>query len=227
MMDFTRYAVYYTPEPGALADFGARWLGWDAVSGKRCDHPDVADLPIEEITRAPRKYGFHATIRPPFTLSPGSDRETLASDLESLCRELAPVTLAGLGLARLGGFLALTPVGDTSALSDLAAAILRGLDHHRAQPSEAELSRRRGKGLRPSQEGNLIRWGYPYVLEDFRFHLTLTGRLPRAQADLVMAALRSQLSPLLPAPLIIHELCLFGEAPDGKFRLISRHKLCG
>ena len=44
-------------------------------------------------------------------------------------------------------------------------------------PGAAELERRRKAGLSAAQEKMLLRWGYPYVLDEFRFHLTLTGRL--------------------------------------------------
>ena len=80
---FTRFAVYYAPEPGPLADFGAAWLGWDATAGSARAHPDIAGLPrpVAEITQTPRKYGFHGTVKPPFRLAPGSTPEALAADL--------------------------------------------------------------------------------------------------------------------------------------------------
>ena len=229
MPAFTRFAVYYAPEPGPLADFGAAWLGWDAAAGSARAHPDIAGLPrpAAEITQTPRKYGFHGTIKPPFRLAPGSTPETLAADLSAFCAAQAPVTLESLALTRIGSFLALTPTGDCSALSHLAAETVATLDRHRAPPSDAELSRRRGNGLTPSQEENLARWGYPYVMEEFRFHLTLTGRLSAGEARTVIAALEPALAPLLPRPFEISSLCLFGEAPDGRFHLLSRHKLTG
>jgi hypothetical protein len=32
-------------------------------------------------------------------------------------------------------------------------------------------------GLNQSQVANLDRWGYPYLFADFRFHMTLTGKV--------------------------------------------------
>ena len=229
MTGFTRFAVYAAPEPGPLADFAASWLGWDAARGVEVAHPALPGLPrpVDEITATPRKYGFHGTLKPPFRLAPGSTREALEADLAALVTRTSPVTLDGLSLTRLGGFLALTPDGDTSALAALAAACVRDLDCHRAPPSEDELARRRASGLSPEQEENLARWGYPYVMDDFRFHLTLSGRLPRPEADALRDILAPHLAPLIPRPFPIRDLCLFGEAPDGRFHILSRHALTG
>ncbi|MDQ2091326.1 DUF1045 domain-containing protein [Marimonas arenosa] len=227
MPDHSRYAVFYAPPPGALADFGAAWLGWDAADGACRSHPVIEGLPrpVEDITETPRKYGFHGTLKPPFRLAAGSSRAALEADLAALAERHAPVILDGLMLARLGGFLALVPEGDTTDLSALAADCVRGLDTHRAPPSHAELEKRRHDGLTPAQQGNLDRWGYPYVMEAFHFHLTLTGRLPRAEAKTVKAALAPLLKQLLPQPFRIGDLCLFGEAADGRFHILTRHPL--
>ena len=226
---FQRYAVYYAPEPGAFADFAASWLGWDAESGSEVVHPDVngLPLPVADITATPRKYGFHGTIKPPFRLAEGSSDVGLMADLEALASNLAPVTLDGLELSLLGRFLALTPSGDQRALADLAAKVVEGLDQHRRPASEAELKKRRGAGLSERQDANLMKWGYPYVMEEFRFHLTLSGKLSKPEAQATQDTLAPVLAPLLPRPFSVSELCLFGEASDGRFHLIHRYTLSG
>ncbi|AJE45532.1 DUF1045 domain-containing protein [Celeribacter indicus] len=227
MDEFKRYAIYYAPRPGGFAEFCADWLGWDPFEGVPRVHPAVDGLPrpIPEITEAPRKYGFHGTIKPPFRLT--GSRAELTADLEAFCASRAPVEMPGLRLSRLGGFLALVPEGDTAALSDLAGAAVATLDPHRAQPGETELARRRAAGLTPQQDAYLVQWGYPYVMEEFRFHLTLTGNLPQEEAEAVRAALAPHLAPLLPVPFRIEDLCLFGEAEDGRFHLLHRYTLSG
>lgn len=229
MTKFKRYAVYYAPQSGALADFAADWLGWDACAGAARAQPEIAGLPrpVSEITATPRKYGFHGTIKPPFRLAGGSDLSAVKADLAALAARLAPVEMAGLHLHALGRFLALTPVGDAGALAALAADVVRGLDAHRAPAPPEELARRRGAGLSAAQEENLIRWGYPYVMDQFRFHLTLTGKLAKGEVDQVAAALAPVLGPILPAPFRVESLCLFGEDADGMFHLLHRYALTG
>lgn len=227
-MTYRRYAVFVCPG-GALGAFGAAWLGWDSAAGEACAHQVLPGLPlpIEAITERPRNYGFHATLKPPFRLADGAEEQALSARLGMICRDQAPITLTGLRLERIGGFLALVPEGDTARLSDLAGKVVRGLDMFRAPPGEAELDRRRQTRLTPSQEANLVRWGYPYVMQDFRFHMTLTGSLPRAQSAGVMQVLARAIAPVLPRPYTIDRLSLLGEAEDGRFRRIADFMLQG
>jgi putative phosphonate metabolism protein len=217
-----RYAIYYAPEAGDFADFAASWLGWDAEAGTARTHPDLP-LPVAELTATPRKYGIHATLKPPFRLN--FSVNDLDAALLELSGRLAPVNLDGLELAQLASFLALRPVGDLAALHDLAAAVVTGLDHLRAPLTPAERARRRPEALSDHQRDLLDRWGYPYVLDEFRFHITLTGSLSAPRLAEVQTVLRPILEPILPRPFPIRQICLFGEAEDGRFHLMRRYQL--
>ncbi|MEP0259351.1 DUF1045 domain-containing protein [Sulfitobacter sp.] len=225
-MKFDRYAIYYTPQ-GSLAEAGAAWLGWDVARGQAVAHPEVAGLDVAALTQTPRKYGLHATIKPPFVLAEGTTADGLLAEFEALCTRLSPVTLDGLALTPLGRFLALTPEGGTAALNAMAAEVVRGLDTFRAPPSEADLARRRQANLTPAQEANLTKWGYPYVMEAFRFHITLTGKLPKGDLPQVTAALAPYITPHLPQPFILDSLTLVGQAEDGMFHEVHRAALSG
>lgn len=229
MKNFRRYAVYYAPRDGAFADAVASWLGWDPVKGCAVAHPDLSGLPlpVADLTADPRKYGFHGTIRAPFRLADGIGFPDLQAEVAALATTLRPVTLPRLKLEVLKGFLALVPQGDEDDLLDLGARVVMRLDPLRAELTEAEVARRRPERLSPRQRELLGRWGYPYVLEEFRFHLTLTGGLEPATAGQVMAVLAPWLAPVLPAPFVIADLCLFGEDGAGRFHLLSRHALTG
>lgn len=226
-MEFRRYAVYFTPSDAALARFGAGWLGRDIATGADVAQTAVDGLPmpLAEITETPRKYGFHATIKPPFRLARGQTEAGLNAALARLCDQMAPIRLDGLELAPLGRFLALVAKGEQAPVQGLAAAAVETLDTFRAPLTEAELEKRRATGLSPRQETLLERWGYPYVMEEFRFHMTLTGKLPRAQLCPVQGVLRRELRGVLPRPFVIDGLSLVGEAQDGRFHLIHRHTL--
>lgn len=227
-MQFKRYGIYYTPEPGALADFGAHWLGWDLVAGEHRAHPEIDGLPqpVSDMTGTPRKYGLHGTIKPPFFLADGQSPEALQKALAALCTTLAPVTLPSLTLSRLGSFLALKIDGDQTPLAALAARAVTELDSFRRPPSEAELERRRQANLSPAQETLLSQWGYPYVMDEFRFHITLTGRLGK-DAEQARAALLPHIAPLLPTPFEVKSLTLVGEDDSKMFHEIQRYALTG
>ena len=223
-MSFTRFAIYYVPPAGDLATFGAHWLGWDIAAGARAPQPDLPGL--DDVTMTPRKYGFHGTLKPPFRLAEGTTPDDLAGAVAGMAAAARPATAYGLGLTRLGHFLALTPMGDPSEIACVASTCVAELDRFRAPASEEELARRRKANLTDRQEANLIRWGYPYVMEDFRFHLTLTGRLPPDRMDHWADVARDRL-PDLPKPFILDMVSLVGERADGRFELIQHYTLAG
>ncbi len=223
-MSYTRFALYYVPPEGVLADFGAAWLGWDVVRGRAADQLSVTGL--DDVTMTPRKYGFHGTLKPPFRLAEGCTDIELERAVTDMAARCAPASCAGLELTALGRFLALTPTGDTSDLARVAATCVQELDRFRAAPSEAELERRRKANLSTRQEELLAAWGYPYVMDQFRFHLTLTGRVAKADVAHWMETVRAHL-PELPAPFIFTEVALCGEREDGRFELLHRYALTG
>jgi putative phosphonate metabolism protein len=228
MNGYRRYALYMVPT-GEFYRAGADWLGWDSATGQPCAQPALADLPqaADQIIATPRKYGLHATMKPPFRLAPGHDAAALDRAARSLCEALAPVTLPALAIRRLGGFVAAVPTAPSPALQDLAAQVVAGLDPFRAPLTEAELARRRKSPLTARQEMLLTRWGYPYVMEEFRFHITLSGSLPGPEAEHLRDVLAAHFALVLPNPCVIDSLCLMGEADDGLFHLLHRYTLSG
>jgi putative phosphonate metabolism protein len=222
---FQRFAVYYAPNPRSdLAQAGAAWLGWDAKTGAALPHPDLG-LDLASMTATPRKYGLHATIKPPMRL--GGSVASFLDGVEALADSLAPVDLGMLRLKSLDGFLAIVPTPQPQALSDCAAEIVRALDPFRAPATESELARRRAGGLSARQEDLLALWGFPYVMDEFRFHITLTGRLPDAQMQDALRAAHGWFGPALAKPHAIDALCVFGEDEAGRFHLLRRIPLRG
>ena len=223
-MSYSRFAIYFIPPKGQLADFGADWLGWDVVKGREAAQPDIIGL--RDITMTPMKYGFHGTLKPPFRLADGRTADQLHTAVAALAASHSPTTCERIALTTLGGFLALTPHGDASGLRRLADACVQDLDTFRAPATEAELTRRRAAGLSDQQEALLTLWGYPFVIEEFRFHLTLSGRLPVADIAHWSAIVERHLPPLA-APFPIDQIALCGERSDGRFELIQRCALTG
>lgn len=230
MDEFLRYALYLVPE-GPVGTFGEDWLAWDMLRGVPRPVPGDAPQGWEAITSEPRRYGFHATVKPPFRLAEGRDVSGLMERVGALCGTVAAFDCDGLQLASLDGFLALVPEGDTAALNRFAARVVAELDVFRRPAGEEELARRRKAGLSARQEDYLLRWGYPYVLEEFHPHFTLTGRLgadlPGGGREAVMAHLSVRLAGVPLRPFRVQSLCLVGEQAKGGFRLIHRYALSG
>jgi len=232
MDGYTRYAIYLAPA-GRLGKLGAAWLGWDAETGRMPDGSGDAawpSLPLERRTlvETPARYGFHGTLKPPFRLAEGREVAGLHGALAALAPRIKRLRLDGMRLADIGPFLALVPEGDAGPLNDLAATLVETLDGFRAPPDPGEVARRRAKGLTPRQEALLLQWGYPYVMEEFRFHITLTGPIPdRRTRDKVAMALAPLFEAEIDSPFRIDDICLFGEGQDGRFRNLHRYALTG
>ena len=223
-MSYSRFAVYYVPADGPLATFGATWLGWDVVNGTKTRQFDI--LGLDDTTMTPRKYGFHGTLKPPFRLRQGKTIADLKTAMAAMAERVAPATSDGLRLTPLGRFLALTPFGALDQLQQVAASCVRELDGFRAPANAAEIAKRRAAGLTKRQDALLTQWGYPYVMEEFRFHLTLTGKLPDdAVAHWTQTV--AQVMPDLPHPFVVDQIALCGERSDGCFELIHRYTLAG
>ncbi len=229
MTGYSRYAIYYAPRAGAFATATAEWLGWDAAAGQPARHPELSGLPapVADLTRAPRKYGFHGTIKAPFRLAQGVTEAHLRAEVAALAARLPVAKARGLMLTRLKGFLALLPEDDEAEILTLGAEVVSALDPLRADLTAAEIARRNPDRLTPRQRHLLDQWGYPYVMEEFRFHLTLSDDLPEDRAEAVAQALGPWLAPHLPRPFLIEDLCLFAEDAQGRFHLLSRHALTG
>jgi putative phosphonate metabolism protein len=226
MDQIKRYAVYYAPRPGAFASCAAEWLGWSAETGQLLPQPQLPGIADPAaMTQGPRRYGFHGTLRAPFRLAEGVTALHLMEALANLSRRLAPMVCEGLRLENMQGFLALTPEGCEAALLALGAAVVETTDPLRAPLTDAERARRRPEALSARQRELLDRWGYPHVMEEFRFHLTLTDRL--TDPGPVAATLAAHFAPVLPRPFVIEDLCLFGEDASGRFHLLHRQALTG
>lgn len=233
----TRYALYFTPPPGALADCAARWLGWDPADGVRIAHPELDGLPapVSRITATPRKYGFHGTFKAPFRLAAGQTGEALVAGVRAFAAQTASVTIPGLTVAPLGRFVALVPDASSGAssaasspeLAALAARIVAQFEQFRAPLGEDDIARRRTAGLTPQQDALLLRWGYPHVMEDFRFHMTLSGSLTPQDAATLAGRLRPHFEPVLPRPFPIDAITISREGADGFFRTAHRIALSG
>jgi hypothetical protein len=225
-----RYGVYYAPERGGALDrFGAAWLGRDNETGLPVPPVLPGALPPDEwraATESPRRYGFHGTLMPPFTPLPDINEAGIIARLVSLAGALPPFDLASLSVRVIGTFLALVPA-EQVRLGEVAEACLRAMTPLRVPATSEENEARRSPNLTPAQNRLLDEWGYPYVLSEFRFHMTLTGRVEDSDRRARLADILSGLAaPVTGRPRPVRELCLFHQ-PDrsAPFRLIHRARL--
>lgn len=222
-----RYAIYYAPEPNsALARFGAICIGRDAQTGEAVSHlalPGFSAVQLARVTAEPRRYGFHGTLKAPFRLTEGATEDGLADRLEAFATAQSAFSAPPLMLAEIAGFLALIPSKDSPQLRDLAARCVHEFDDLRAPPTAVERARRLAGDLTPAQQQLLARWGYPYVMREFRFHLTLTDKLPAELRDPLSRALAPLAAPVTRERFVVRDVALFRQpAPDAPFTVLAR-----
>lgn len=228
-----RYALYLAPEAESpLWRFGSAIIGYDAETGAELEPPDLAgfDGPSwRALTREPRRYGFHGTLKAPFRLKPGLDRGDLLDAVAAIAGNHRPFELPPLEVSAIGPFIALTPQVPVPALDDLAACAVRELDGLRAPLNTAEFARRRPNALSHRQRELLEDYGYPYVLDEYRFHMTLTGPLGEGEHERAFNALCSSFAASTArTPVEIADVAVFvQDGPKSRFRLKARLPLGG
>ena len=226
-----RYALYFTPDPAsALGRFGSACLGYDAASGERCAPLRIKGCTAEAwsaLTEEPRRYGFHATLKAPFHLAAGMVEADVIAAVDAFAASHHVFAFDGLRVALLSQFVALVPSQPSAPLHQLAARAVEALERLRAPLSEADAARRLRSPLSPAQRDNLLRWGYPYVFDEFRFHMTLTGALEDARRAPVLAALSALYSEQVgEGPVGVDHVALFRQdRRDAPFRIIRRSPL--
>jgi putative phosphonate metabolism protein len=226
-----RYAIYFTPAPqGALWRFGCAVLGYDADAGLMTDHPpsDFFKSDFDEsYTSEPQKYGFHATLKAPFALSARADEQRLCEAATAFAAMRTVQLVEPLKIATLGPFLALVPAGDPGPLAALADDCVREFEMFRAPASAPDRARRLTASLTPRQTDLMDRWGYPYVFDEYRFHMTLSSRLDEASQTRFRAVLESLYEPIR-APLKIDSIAIFKQAsPSDRFQVLGRFEFGG
>jgi putative phosphonate metabolism protein len=230
MSTHPRYAIYFASAPGSQLDrFGASLLGYDAFSGENLPFPaDIMRMTPDwrDLTRDPRKYGFHATLKAPLSLADGRTEAHVLAACQSFADRPRPIPVIRPVLDSISGFIAVVPAEPAAELEQFAADCTSEFDAFRAPLTPEDRARRNPSALTPRQREYLDRWGYPYVMEEFRFHMTLTGRLNAERREPILSMLRHRFSSLDIETLAIDRLALFRqERVDSRFSILDHWRL--
>ena len=230
MATFPRYAIYYVSAPGGELDrFGTRLLGYDAFTGEDLPFPDdIVQMAPDwrDLARDPQKYGFHATLKAPLSLADGKTEPELLAACESFAEASRTIPVIRPVVNSMSGFIAVVSAEPSAELIRLAADCVSEFDSFRAPLTSEDRTRRNPSDLTPRQCEQLDRWGYPYVMEDFRFHMTLTGRLNGERRESVLTMLRNSFSAIGLKTLAIDRIALFRQDNAvSRFRIINHWTL--
>jgi len=222
-----RYAIYHVPPAeAALYRFGAALLAYDAFTASDIDHPREAIHAFpdwHDLTADPRKYGFHATLKAPFLLKDGESEAGLCRAFDGFVAAPREIPVIAPVVRAIGSFIAVVPDVPATPLAKLADDAVRAFETFRAPLTEHDRQRRLKSSLTARQIEHLESWGYPYVFEEFRFHMTLTGSLPVEKRDRVLPFLQSEFAKLgLASHAIDHVALLRQDSSNTRF-VIIRH----
>jgi len=232
MTGFPRYAIYFAAgSNSALSRFGAELLGYDAYAGDEIPFPaDALRVAPDwrDVTADPRKYGFHATLKAPMALAPGKSETELLAACAAFAGQARPIPVIRPIVDAISGFIAVIPAEPIGELQQLAADCARDFDPFRTPLTAEDRARRKPEKLTERQRDYLDSWGYPYVMEEFRFHMTLTGRLDAERREPILEMLRGRFAGLCFETLTIDRIALFRQNDaKARFRIVGEWALAG
>ncbi len=217
-----RVALYWAPavsDPFWVA--GCAWLGRDAASGEAVPQPNIAG--ISGLTADARGYGFHCTLRAPMRLA--GEWTAFRAGVAAMVQRTGRFPLPQLEVRDFGGFLALGLAEESPALRALADECVRVTEPHRRALAPAERTRRRAAKLSARQDALLVRYGYPYVMEEWFFHLTLSRRLKPVESATLRPFAARHFEEALQVPRMVEEICIFTQEEGAPFTIAERFRL--
>ncbi|MEB8433397.1 DUF1045 domain-containing protein [Cocleimonas sp. KMM 6892] len=229
-----RYAIYFTlPTDHPVYRLATLWLGYDVCTGRHIEdfektvyHRDLDEL--AKFSTNPKKYGFHATLKAPFRLQSGKNIEELESALDEFSKNYNPFKCKPLKIKKMDKLLALTPIKPCKKLTALASDCVTTFEDFRAPNTEIERARRDPDNLTPHQTELLDKWGYPFVMDEFNFHMTLSNQLKKKDIKIVRKCLKQLFRSFLGKPFHVDQICLFHQTNYHEpFKLVRRYPLVG
>jgi hypothetical protein len=148
----------------------------------------------------------------------------LVEAMAAFCACRRRLVTGKLQLHRFPRFLALVPESETAELDWLADSCVTYFDHFRSPITPEDRARR---GDMTSAEAALFeQFGYNFIFNNFKFHITLAGPLDEPELDALQPALATAVAPLCEKPFAVEDLCLFGDPGEGApFQLVERFSL--
>jgi ribose 1,5-bisphosphokinase len=232
-MESPRFAIYFSPPAHAeFAKLADGWLGRAPAPPALTDTLRSANIladSLHALTQHPRRYGFHATLKPPFQLKAATNVEQLLACVEQFAKTQASFLLPPLNVALLKDFLALVPSETSHSINAIASRCVTEFEVYRQPLTPRQIAQRRQQNLSPRQDALLLQWGYPHVLDCYEFHLTLTDSLASLNASFssrIRTAAEQLFSDRLTSQVTFDAISVFEEPqPGADFRLIMRAPL--
>lgn len=212
---YDRYYVGYAPHPNSkLWKFTAAWLGYDCARDSTPKTVLTLGLPKkihQEAVSSALRIGFSCIFYPPFKLRNEVDIKELVLHSQTFCHTLSPVKTGALKVQSNGGQIIIAPISTDQKVINLASECVLFYDNFRLKDPPIPINNQLHKALSQRQRDYLVKWGNPYVFEEFSFSMPLTGRIAKTISDPLTEYLQNQLIHYLSHGLTVDGLYLFGQ----------------
>jgi len=209
-----RCAIYFIPPPDdPLTVAAAHWLGRNPYTGARVISAAEGLIPDHHafLTAAPRRFGFHACLKAPFVLASHRQLTELENALDRFSQDADPISVPQTRVGIVDNCFGLLPAAPVQDLTELAGRLVVEFDSFRRPFAEHEPNGHSLRALSARQLSNLLIWGCPDVLDQFRFQMMLTGPVEREEREHVSAVLHRFFGQLIGLPILVDQIALFIE----------------
>ncbi len=225
---YERYAIYYVPHyETELAEFGKSWFGYDLSEGETDRALHGLDMEFaRQVTQKPARYGIHATLKAPFYLEENSSLEQLLEKTDRFAKKRQRFTLGKLKIGWHGNTMVLVESEKNLQVNQFASQCVLKFEDFRAPLTMKERTRRLEQNLNMHQRLMLEELGYPFVLSEFQFHITLTKNMTEEEKRTVVPALQPELDKILQTPCEIDGIAVVGDPGNNQpFQMIEYFEL--
>jgi len=236
MKKYSRYAIYYAPpKESSLEEFGRYWFGWDPLNAKLINNKRRINylnrfgiknlINIDKNVLIAKKYGFHGTLIPPFKLNKNYSTNTLFKKTEEIAKKLKKFKFYKFKLKKINNFYAFVQNKKNNNINKLSNRLVRELFKFRSPLTKKEIDRRNPSKLSKLQLNILYKWGYPYLMSEFNFHMTLASEVKGNKLYLELKKIERNKEIILNEINNFDKIYIFGENQKGMFENLENFSL--
>ena len=236
MTNYKRVAIYFLPKKNSsLENFGKNLLGRDINKKKKISLTRRQKYfinrgftyfdELKDYCEQPAKYGFHATLKAPFRLKRNVKTKNFYDVISHIAAQHSRFKIKGLKIVYSKKFTLITSRKPNKLLINLENDLVKHLDTFRAELNKTEIKKRIPDSLTFKQNKYLKEWGYPFVLDQYKFHMTLMNQNNNKLSNKQKLELEKLIYKISNNLLEFNEISLLGENKNGYFEEIKRFKL--
>ena len=236
MTNYKRVAIYFLPKKNSsLENFGKNLLGRDINKKKKISLTRRQKYfisrgftffdELKDYCEQPAKYGFHATLKAPFRLKRNVKTKNFYDVISHIAAQHSRFKIKGLKIVYSKKFTFITSRKPNKLLRNLENDLVKHLDTFRAELNKTEIKKRIPDSLTFKQNKYLKEWGYPFVFDQFKFHMTLMNQNNNKLSNKQKLELEKLIYKISNNVIEFNEISLLGENKNGHFEEIKRFKL--